>query len=128
MEKEKMVKMQQIAAQPEVQQKIAEIEKNGEPTTAVILDFWKEQGIDLTETDLDDLVQEVSDAELDDVVGGINVTRKVKVQTHAVQNAELATDPGIESGLRLMEQCKSILGFDVSVIRRRKRLANEPIL
>ncbi len=120
MEREKKEKMQQIAAQPEIQQKIAEIEKNGEPTAAVILDFWKEQGIELTEADLDDLVQEISDAELDDVVGGISVERKIKVQTYAAQNAS-ATAEAVQS---VSNACNSVLGFklaslqSVRIIRR----------
>ena len=115
MEREKKEKIQQIAAQPDIQQKIAEIEKNGEPTTAVILDFWKEQGIELTEADLDDLVQEISDDELDDVVGGVNVQRKVKVQTHAALNAEAS----VESAQLLNNACNSVLGFSLASLQNK---------
>lgn len=115
MEREKKEKMQQIAAQPDIQQKIAEIEKNGEPTTAVILDFWKEQGIELTEADLDDLVQEISDDELDDVVGGVNVQRKVKVRTHAALNAEAS----VGSAQLLNNACNSVLGFSLASLQNK---------
>lgn len=63
-------KLKQLAATSEIQEKMSELQKSGEVTTAKIIDFWKAQGIDLTEEDLKAPSQELSDDELKGVSGG----------------------------------------------------------
>lgn len=70
MKKEKMEKLQQLASTPEIQQKMEALKSEGEMTGARIIDFWKAQGIELTEDDLKAPSHEMSDDELEAVSGG----------------------------------------------------------
>ncbi len=92
MDNAKIEKMEELLERPDVQEKLAEMEKNKELTSAVILDFWKEQGVELTEEELKEFATEISDDDLDEVVGGLNtVQRKVKkVGTEELLNADVA--------------------------------------
>ena len=63
-------KLQQLAATPEIHEKMMELNKDGDVTSAQIIDFWKAQGVELTEEDLKVPTQNLSDDELDAVVGG----------------------------------------------------------
>lgn len=97
MDKAKVEKMEELLTRPEVQEKLAEIEKNKELTSAVILDFWKEQGVELTEEDLKDIVGEISDDDLDAVVGGLSAVQKKvkKVGAKELLNTDAAANLAI---------------------------------
>lgn len=70
MNKDLQDKLQQLAATPEIIEKMTELNKDGDVTSAQIIDFWKAQGVELTEEDLKVPTQNLSDDELDAVVGG----------------------------------------------------------
>lgn len=70
MNEEKKKKLKQLASSPEIKQKMAALKKEGEVTEGKIIDFWKAQGIELTEDDLKTPSYEMSDDELEAVSGG----------------------------------------------------------
>ena len=70
MDKNKLKKMQKLAASPEIQKKMAEANSGEEWTPVRIIDFWRAQGIDLTEDDLKMPKHNMSDDELEAVSGG----------------------------------------------------------
>ncbi len=70
MNKDLQDKLKQLAATPEIYEKMTELNKDGNVSSAQIIDFWKAQGVELTEEDLKVPTQNLSDDELDAVVGG----------------------------------------------------------
>ncbi len=70
MNKEKQEKIQELISSPEVQEKMKALNNDGEVTSAKIIDFWKAQGVELTEEDLKVPSHEMSEDELEAVSGG----------------------------------------------------------